>query len=193
MPRYCANGGSGDNGEDEEQRGPPSSGQIRRILLLAGKIAAGIEVTPMARKVSRKAPKWLFKEEPAHYSFDDLVRDGETIWDGVRNNLALQNLRQVRKGDRILYYHTGREKALVGEMEATSDPFPDPNSGDDKLVVVKVKPVKSWPKPVPLKRIKETKELLDWDLLRTPRLSVVPISAKQWQAITRLLDEQLAE
>src|SRR5262249_1300171 len=86
--------------------------------------------------------RWLFKEEPEHYSYSDLERERTTRWDGVTNNLARLHLRQVRRGDRILYYHTGKEKAVVGEMRADSDAGPDSNSGDPKAVVVEVRAVR---------------------------------------------------
>src|SRR4051812_18191721 len=85
---------------------------------------------------------WLFKEEPDHYSYGALERDGATLWDGVTNNLALKNLRGVRPGDRVLFYHTGDEKAIVGEMRVVEGPMPDPAADDPKRVVVKVEPVR---------------------------------------------------
>ncbi len=129
---------------------------------------------------------WLFKEEPTHYSFADLEQEGTTLWDGVTNNLARQNLRQVRRGDRVLYYHTGKEKAVVGEMRVLSDPRPDPNSKDPKAVVVEVEAVRRLLYPVPLACIKEDALLADWDLVRLPRLSVMPVSAEQWGRLEEL-------
>src|SRR5215471_3642661 len=126
---------------------------------------------------------WLFKEEPEHYSYSDLERDGTTLWDGVTNALARQNLRKVRKGDRILFYHTGKEKAVVGEMIALSNAGTDPNDADPKAVVVKVKPVRKMPGCVSLKRIKAEPALAGWDLLRNSRLSVMPVSDAQWRQI----------
>lgn len=129
--------------------------------------------------------RWLFKEEPDHYSFADLERDGMTLWDGVTNNLARQNLRKVRKDDRILYYHTGKEKAVVGEMVAHSDAIANPTDVDPKAVVVEVKPVRRL-HSVSLKRIKKEPALADWDLVRNSRLSVMPVTAKQWQRILEM-------
>src|SRR5439155_1050472 len=83
---------------------------------------------------------WLFKEEPSHYSFDDLVKDGRTRWSGVKNPLAQQHLRAVRRGDRILYYHTGREKAVVGMARAAGDAFPDPEDPSGKRAAVDILP-----------------------------------------------------
>ncbi|GIW82570.1 MAG: ubiquinol-cytochrome c reductase [Gemmatales bacterium] len=132
---------------------------------------------------------WLFKEEPDHYSFDDLLRDRTTLWDGVTNNLARLHLRNVKKGDRILFYHTGKEKAIVGEMRAISGPMPDPNLDDDKAVVVKVKPVKKWSRPVTLKEIKARPEFADWELLRISRLSVMPVSEEHWNLLEQMRDQ----
>lgn len=129
---------------------------------------------------------WLFKEEPEHYSFADLEREANTLWSGVTNNLARQNLRKVRTGDRIWYYHTGKEKAVVGEMRALSGPLADPAGEDEKAVAVKVQAVRRLPRPVPLSRIKQDPELAGWDLVRLPRLSVMPLTKAQWQRIEAL-------
>jgi len=131
---------------------------------------------------------WLFKEEPDHYSYADLERDGTTFWDGVTNNLARQNLRKVRKGDRVLYYHTGKEKAVVGEIAVTTGPMPDPKSDDPKAVGVQVKPVRRLPS-VTLQRIKEDPALTSWELVRLPRLSVVPVNRAQWRRVEELSRE----
>ncbi len=129
---------------------------------------------------------WLFKQEPSCYSFDDLERDGTTVWDGVSNALARQNLRKTKPGDRVLFYHTGKEKAVVGEMEVVGKPTRDPNSDDPNSVVVKVKAVDRFPQPVPLTAIKADKLLAKWDLVRLPRLSVVPVTAEQWKRVEEL-------
>src|SRR5437016_551229 len=129
---------------------------------------------------------WLFKEEPTHYSFADLQRDGSTLWNGVTNALARQNLRKVKKADRILYYHTGKDKAVVGEMKASADARPDPDGEDPKAVVVEVKPVRQLRYPVSLARIKDDPALADWDLVRNSRLSVMPVTATQWKRIEAL-------
>jgi len=130
---------------------------------------------------------WLFKEEPDHYSFADLERDGETVWSGVANALARSNLRKIKPGDRILYYHTGKEKAVVGEMKAVGDPMADPKDADPKAVVVKVQPVRRWPRPVTLKRIKEEPELASWELVRISRLSVMPVTHAQCHRVLKLI------
>lgn len=132
---------------------------------------------------------WLFKEEPTHYSFAQLQRERRTVWDGVRNPLARQHLRQMRKGDRAFYYHTGKEKAIVGEMRVVSDPWTVPQAEDRKEVLIEVEAVRLLPHPVPLARIKDDPLLADWDLVRLPRLSVMPVSAEQWRRIEELSEQ----
>ncbi len=133
---------------------------------------------------------WLFKEEPDHYSFADLERDKSAVWDGVSNALARQNLRRVQRGDLILYYHTGKEKAIIGEMVAASAGMADPNDKDPKAVIVKVQPVRRLQHPVSLHRIKEDSGLAGWDLVRLPRLSVMPVTEAQWQRVQELSAEK---
>lgn len=124
---------------------------------------------------------WLFKEEPDHYSFADLVRDGRATWDGVSNALARKHLRTVRPGDRVFYYHTGKEKAVVGEMKVVGEP----HVGEDE-VTVEVEPVAALPQPVPLATIKNDPRFAGWELVRLPRLSVMPVSEEQWQLVQQL-------
>jgi predicted RNA-binding protein with PUA-like domain len=130
--------------------------------------------------------RWLFKEEPTHYNFADLERDGRTLWDGVSNALARKHLRQVQPGDKILYYHTGDEKAIVGVMEAVSGPQPDPTDDDPKAVAVEVRPLNRLKALVSLTRVKADPLFADWQLVRMPRLSVMPVSAGQWKRIEEL-------
>ncbi len=131
--------------------------------------------------------RWLFKTEPEEYSYDDLERDQKTVWDGVGNNLALKNLREVRLGDRILVYHTGADKAIVGLAEAVTDAYPDPKENDEKAVVVNIKPKRRFPRPVTLAEIKAKEELKEFDLVRLPRLSVMPVSNEHWEALQEML------
>ena len=129
---------------------------------------------------------WLLKEEPTHYSFDDLVKDGRTRWDGVKNPLARKHLREVRRGDRILYYHTGKEKAIVGIARAASDARPDPEARDERAVVVDVEPVEKLRRPVTLSEVKKDPGFKDFPLVRLPRLSVMPVTAEQWSRLQRM-------
>jgi predicted RNA-binding protein with PUA-like domain len=127
--------------------------------------------------------KWLLKSDPEHYSFSDLERDGETVWDGISNNLALKNLRNVRRGDLVMVYHTGDERAVVGLAEATRDPYPDPQQKDARLVVIDLRAREKLARPVTLDEIKKAGALKNFDLVRLPRLSVMPVSDAQWNAI----------
>jgi predicted RNA-binding protein with PUA-like domain len=104
----------------------------------------------------------------------------------VTNSLARQNLRKIRKGDRVLYYHTGKERAIVGEMRVVEGPGPDPESDDPKAVVVTVKAVKPWPHAVSLERIKQEPVLASWELVRISRLSVMPVTAEQWAKLEEM-------
>lgn len=129
---------------------------------------------------------WLVKEEPTHYSFDQLRRDGRTVWSGVRNPLAQKHLRSIRRGDRLFYYHTGTEKAVVGTAKALTDAYPDPDDKSGKLYVVEVGPGKPLPAPVPLSAIKADRRFASFPLVRMPRLSVMPVSDEEWAAIEEL-------
>ena len=124
---------------------------------------------------------WLFKQEPSCYSFADLERDGQTTWDGISNATALKNLRAVKNGDKVLFYHTGDEKAVVGVMEVASDPRPDP--ANEKGVVLDVTFVKRLKTPVPLAAIKADEVFKDWELVRISRLSVMPCPPALWKKI----------
>ena len=128
---------------------------------------------------------WLCKIEPDCYSFDTLVRDGGTLWDGVSNALARKHLRQMKPGDRVLFYHTGKEKAVVGEMVVAGEPRPDPKA-DEAAVVVEMKAVRKFDRPVGLAEIKADQVLAGWDLVRLPRLSVVPVTEAQWRRVAAL-------
>lgn len=125
---------------------------------------------------------WLFKEEPDHYAYEDLERDGETRWEGVKNALALKNLRQAQVGDRVLYYHTGKVRAIVGEAQVAA--------ADAQAGAVKITPVKRWERPVTLERIKKEPSLASWELVRMSRLSVMPVTAEQWQKVVELRDSE---
>lgn len=126
---------------------------------------------------------FLFKEEPSNYSFDDLVRDGKTSWTGVRNPLAQKHLRTVQKGDRVFFYHTGDQKAVVGIAKALGAAYPDPADKSGKLYAVDVGPVKKLPAPVTLAAIKADKSFATFPLVRMSRLSVMPVSDDEWDRI----------
>lgn len=132
------------------------------------------------------ANRWLLKTEPTDYSYDDLEREGRAVWDGVANNLALQHLRQIKKGDALIIYHTGDEKAIVGLAEATSHPYPDPREDNDKLAVIEVKPKRRARRRVTLAEIKAVAELANFPLVRLPRLSVLPVTDAEWQRLSKM-------
>ncbi len=126
---------------------------------------------------------WLLKTEPSTYSFDRLVADKRAVWDGVRNNLALIHLRAMKPGDRVLIYHSGAEKAVVGTARITAAAYPDPKGTDPKQVVVDVSPDTKLGSPVPLAAIKADPALAELPLIRNSRLSVMPVTADQWKRI----------
>ena len=128
---------------------------------------------------------WLFKEEPSNYSFDALVKDGKTTWSGVKNPLAQKHLHAVKKGDRIFYYHTGDEKAVVGTAKALGDAYADPGDKTGKLAVVDVGPVKKLPRPVTLAAIKADPSFSEFALVRISRLSVMPVTDEEWTRIEK--------
>ena len=130
--------------------------------------------------------QWLVKEEPEHYPYDQLVNERKTVWAGVRNPLAQKHLRSIRKGDRIFYYHTGKEKAIVAIATAASDAYPDPKDATQKAFVVDVAPVKKLPRPVTLAEIKADRAFADFPLVRMSRLSVMPVTDQEWARIERI-------
>jgi len=127
--------------------------------------------------------RWLVKEEPEHYSFEQFVNDGSTVWSGVKNPVAQKNLRAMKKGDRVFYYHTGKEKAIIGTARVTTAAYPDPKDRSGKLVVVELAPDKKLKRPVTLAEIKASGAFADFALVRIPRLSVMPVTEEQWEAI----------
>ena len=127
---------------------------------------------------------WLVKTEPGTYSYDDLEREGRAVWDGVANPVALRNLRAMKAGDPVVVYHTGDERAAVGLGEVVRAAYPDPKAKDDRLVVVDLKATGRLRAPVSLATIKGLAAFKDSPLVRQGRLSVVPLTAEQWKALT---------
>jgi predicted RNA-binding protein with PUA-like domain len=132
--------------------------------------------------------RWLLKTEPDCYSWEQLVKDKKTSWDGVSNALALKHLRAMKKGDEALIYHTGGDKAVVGVAEVASAPYADPKEGDERLVVVDLRPKRKLKNPVTLSDVKADPAFSGWDLIRNSRLSVMPVPDSMWARI-----EELAE
>jgi predicted RNA-binding protein with PUA-like domain len=132
------------------------------------------------------AKRWLFKTEPGAYSFAQLERDRRTTWDGVKNALAQKHLAAIESGDEVLVYHTGDEKAAVGIARVVRGAYPDPNAKDARLAVVDLVPVRALGRPVTLAEMRANKTLAGFELLRLPRLSVMPVSAAHWTEILRM-------
>jgi predicted RNA-binding protein with PUA-like domain len=126
---------------------------------------------------------WLLKTEPGDFSFDDLERAVSTVWDGVANFTALRHMREVRKGDRALIYHTGNERAVVGTATVLSDAYPDPKLDDPRIVVFDVEADERLPRPVTLAEVKADPAFEGFDLVRLPRLSVMPVAPALWRRI----------
>lgn len=126
---------------------------------------------------------WLVKTEPKTYSYDDLERAGRAVWDGVANPVARRNLRAMKKGDGVVVYHTGDEKAAVGTAEVARTAYPDSKTGDENAVVVDLSATGRLRRSVPLSEIKSLPVFRDSPLVRQGRLSVVPLSEAQWRAL----------
>lgn len=129
---------------------------------------------------------WLLKTEPSDYTYDQLVKDNKTVWDGVGHNTALINIRNSRKGDLAFIYHTGDERQIVGIAEITSDPYSDPKSDNPKMAVFDIKPVKKLVKPVTLAQIKADKRFSEFRLVKESRLSVVSVPKEIWDSILKM-------
>ncbi len=129
---------------------------------------------------------WLMKSEPYVYSFDDLVRDGKTMWDGVRNYQARNNMRAMKEGDLVLYYHSNKGLEIVGVARVIREAYPDPTAEKGDWSAVDIEPVVKLNKPVPLKLIKQTPELSQMQLVRNSRLSVSPVTPAEFAKILEL-------
>ena len=129
---------------------------------------------------------WIVKSEPSTYAFSDLERDGRTVWDGIRNAQALIHLRAMRKGDRVLFYHTGDEKAVVGLARVAAAPYPDPKESDPKRTVVDLSAERPLSRAVPLAAIRADPAFATLGLVRHTRLSVMPVTPEQWARLLQL-------
>lgn len=129
---------------------------------------------------------WLAKQEPSGprgYDFEQLKKDKTTVWDGVHNNLALKHMREMQPGDLVFFYHTGDQRQIVGIMQVTSKPYPNPKEDVKRFIVVDVKYKKSLKRPVTLDEIKNDAQFRDWDLVKISRLSVMPVPKPIWNTI----------
>ena len=133
-----------------------------------------------------KSNFWVVKQEPSKYSWQQFEKDGSTYWDGVCNYQARNNLNSMKKGDTILFYHSVIGKEIVGIAEVTREAYPDPTTDDERWVVVDLKPVKPFKIPVSLEIIKAHKELSEIALIKQSRLSVMPITKKEFQILLKL-------
>lgn len=129
---------------------------------------------------------WLVKTEPSTYSYDDLEREHTAVWDGVKNPVALRNLRAMHPGDQVLVYHTGEVKAVIGWATVVSAPYADPRKKDAKLIVIDLRAHRRLPLPVTLAQIKADKTLSELPIVRQGRLSVSPVTAPQWSRLLKL-------
>lgn len=128
--------------------------------------------------------RWLMKSEPSKYGWTDLVRDGSTEWDGVRNNAARLHLKAMKRGDEAFFYHSMDERSVIGIMRVTREAAPDPK--DPGWVSVEVEPVRALERPVTLKEIKADSRLQKMELIRQSRLSVAPVRDEEWAAILEM-------
>jgi predicted RNA-binding protein with PUA-like domain len=133
---------------------------------------------------------WLVKSEPNVYGWDDLVKEKQTVWSGVRNYAARIHLNTMKKGDDVLFYHSNEGTNIVGIAKVIKESYPDPTTDDERWVVVDLKPVKKLKKPVTLSQIKADKRLADMALVRLGRLSVQPVTEKEWKIIMELGGEK---
>ena len=129
---------------------------------------------------------WIVKQEPSKYNWEQFEKDGSTYWDGVRNYQARNNLIAMNKGDLILFYHSVIGKEIVGIAKVTRESYPDPTTDDDRWVVVDLKPIKPFKVPVSLDNIKAHKELTEIALIKQSRLSVMPVTKKEFQILLKL-------
>lgn len=133
---------------------------------------------------------WLVKSEPSVYSWDQFAKDRKTYWDGVRNYAARNNLRAMKKGDEVLFYHSNEGLEIVGIAKVIKEAYQDPTTNEDAWVVVDLKPIQKLKKPVSLQQIKEEKRLQNMDLLRLGRLSVQSVKDDEWKVIMELAGEK---
>ena len=132
---------------------------------------------------------WLAKQEPSGprgYNFSKLEKEKKTVWDGVHNNLAFKHIRNMKKGDNILFYHTGTERQAVGIMTVTTNPYSNPQEKEKRFVVIDVKFKKRLKSPVTLEQMKKQKKFKDWELVRISRLSVMPVPKPIWNEIIKM-------
>jgi predicted RNA-binding protein with PUA-like domain len=129
---------------------------------------------------------WLLKSEPSSYAWEQLVKDGRTNWNGVRNFQAAKNLKSMKRGDQAFFYHSGEDRAIVGTCEIVKEAYPDPSDPEGRFVMVDVKALRPVKTPVTLAAIKAEPKLKDLALVRQSRLSVVPVADAEWKIIAKM-------
>ncbi|MBK6826411.1 MAG: EVE domain-containing protein [Chitinophagaceae bacterium] len=132
---------------------------------------------------------WLAKSEPIVYSWDDLVKEKQTCWSGIRNYAARLHLRAMKKGEEVLFYHSNEGTCIVGIAKVIKEAYPDPTTDNDRWVAVDLKPYKKLKLPVSLETIKKDKRLTEMALVRISRLSVQPVSEEEWKVVMELAGE----
>jgi predicted RNA-binding protein with PUA-like domain len=132
---------------------------------------------------------WLVKSEPSAYSWDQLVKDKQTVWSGVRNYAARNNLRAMKKGDEVLYYHSNEGVEIVGIAKVIKESYPDPTTEATAWLAVDLKPIRKLKKAVPLDNIKKDKRLANMDLVRLGRLSVQAVKPEEWKIVMEMAGE----
>ncbi len=133
---------------------------------------------------------WLIKSEPFKYSWEQFEKDGKTFWDGVRNYAARNNLRDMKKGEKVFFYHSNEGLNIVGIAEVLNEAYPDPTIDDERWLAVDFKPVKALKKPVSLADIKQTPALENMELIRLSRLSVSRVTEKEYKQILKMAGEK---
>ena len=142
--------------------------------------------TPSGSTKSKGVSRWLVKQEPEAYSWTDLLRDRGTEWTGVRNFQARNSLRQMKVGDRVLFYHSGEQKSVVGIAQVAKAAYPDPTADEPQWVAVDLKPVKPLREPVPLATMRAEPKLKNLLLIRQSRLSVMPVTKEEFEVIVAM-------
>ena len=129
---------------------------------------------------------WLLKTEPNEYSYTDLEKENTAVWDGVKNALALKNMRTMRTGEEVFIYHTGKERRIVGVAQVANTAYPDPKLTDVKRLVIDIRAVRKLPEPITLAQIKQDEKFAGFELIRLPRLSIVPVLPQYWQRLLEM-------
>ncbi|MGB3758723.1 MAG: EVE domain-containing protein [Rivularia sp. (in: cyanobacteria)] len=129
---------------------------------------------------------WLLKTEPNEYSYTDLEKENIAVWDGVKNALALKNMRTMLRGEEVFIYHTGKERRIVGVAQVAKTAYPDPKLTDVKRLVIDIRAVRKLPESITLAQIKQDENMKGFELIRLPRLSIVPVLPQYWQRLLEM-------